>query len=87
MTLLEHINAMKSFKDGRIKLINTTHTFGSFQTNSTPLSIVDKMIMKTSLENKRIMVMFNLEFLEQLIFKFLILFFKSTLKAFCEKKI
>ena len=58
-----------SFKKGRISVINATHTFESFQHNSTPLEIVDKMIAKTSLENKKILVIFNLEFLERLIHK------------------
>jgi 16S rRNA G966 N2-methylase RsmD len=57
--------------NGRMAVIEATEVKeGNWQSNSTPLSIVDRMINKTTLENKKILVIFNLEFLERLIKKF-----------------
>ncbi len=58
--------------NGRMAVIKETEVKDkdNLQAHSTPLSIVDRMINKTTLENKKILVIFNLEFLEQLINKY-----------------
>ena len=61
---------MIKFHKGRIAIINATHVKSddNWQSNATPIEIVDKMISKTKLDGKDILVMFNLEFLERLIY-------------------
>jgi hypothetical protein len=58
--------------NGRMAVIKETEVKDkdNLQAHSTPLPIVDRMIAKTTLENKKILVLFNLEFLEQLINKY-----------------
>lgn len=56
---------------GRIETINLTHDipYMNFQHNRTPMSLVRDMCDRTFLFDKNILVMFNLEFLEHLVFE------------------
>lgn len=52
----------------RIDFFNTISNIGNhWQQNPTPLCIVRKMLDKTSLEDKKILVLFNIEFLQVLV--------------------
>jgi hypothetical protein len=64
-----NLSEMIKFRKGRIAIINATHVKSkdNWQSNATPVEIVNKMLDKTPLENKEILVMFNLEFLECMI--------------------
>lgn len=67
MNLIDKFRKAITDPIGRIELIIGFHeSGGGFQHNHTPLSVVNKMLSKTSLD-KDILVMFNLEFLEVLI--------------------
>jgi len=54
----------------RESLITKILCKSNWQHNKTPIDIVDKMISKTNLKNKNILVLFNMEFVERLINKF-----------------
>ena len=57
-----------SFEQGRIVFFETlTKHPENWQQNPTPLSIVRKMVDKTSLDDKKILVLFNIEFLQVLV--------------------
>jgi len=57
-----------SFESGRIVFFETlTKHPENWQQNPTPLCIVRKMLDKTSLEDKKILVLFNIEFLQVLV--------------------
>jgi len=57
-----------SFESGRIVFFETlTKHPENWQQNPTPLCIVRKMLDKTSLEEKKILVLFNIEFLQVLV--------------------
>ncbi len=63
-----NLSKLLSFEQGRITFFETlTKHPENWQQNPTPLSIVRKMLDKTSLENKKILVIFNIEFLQVLI--------------------
>ena len=57
-------------QDGRLEFFKWVSSFGKhWQENPTPLSIVRKMVDKTDLDQKNILVLFNIEFLEVLVFE------------------
>ena len=57
--------------EGRISIVDISHNMDldNFQRNKTPMSIIRKMCDKTSVFDKEILVLFNLEFLEHLVFE------------------
>jgi hypothetical protein len=63
-----NLKKLLSFEQGRITFFEalTKHP-ENWQQNPTPLSIVRKMIDKTSLDDKKILVLFNIEFLQVVI--------------------
>ena len=63
-----NLHKLLSFEQGRIVFFETlTKHPENWQQNPTPLSIVRKMLDKTSLEDKKILVLFNIEFLQVLV--------------------
>ncbi len=63
-----NLSKLLSFEQGRIVFFETlTKHPENWQQNPTPLSIIRRMINKTSLINKKILVLFNIEFLQVLI--------------------
>lgn len=63
-----NLEKLLSFEDGRIAFFETlTKHPENWQQNPTPLSIVHKMVDKTSLDDKKILVLFNIEFLQALV--------------------
>lgn len=63
-----NLKKLLSFEQGRIKFFETlTKHPENWQQNPTPFSIVRKMVDKTSLEDKKILVLFNIEFLQVLV--------------------
>ena len=57
-----------SFEQGRIVFFETlTKHPENWQKNTTPLPVVRKMLDKTSLDDKKILVLFNIEFLQVLV--------------------
>ncbi len=63
-----NLSKLLSFEQGRITFFETlTKHPENWQQNPTPLSIVRKMLDKTLLEDKKILVLFNLEFLQVLV--------------------
>jgi len=63
-----YLHKLLSFEQGRIVFFETlTKHPENWQQNPTPLCIVRKMLDKTSLENKKILVLFNIEFLQVLV--------------------
>ena len=61
---------LSKFSEGRKKIIELTakHIANNWQGNNTPYEIVERMIAKTPVRNKSILILFNLEFLEHLIY-------------------
>jgi hypothetical protein len=57
--------------NGRISIVDISHSFvkDNFQRNKTPMDIIRKMCNKTSVFDKNILVLFNVEFLEHLVFE------------------
>ncbi len=63
-----NLSKLLSFEQGRITFFETlTKHSENWQQNPTPLSIVRKMLDKTSLEDKKILIIFNIEFLQVLV--------------------
>jgi len=63
-----NLHKLLSFEQGRILFFETlTKHPENWQQNPTPLCIVRKMLNKTSLEDKKILVLFNIEFLQVLV--------------------
>jgi hypothetical protein len=63
-----NLSKLLSFEQGRIRFFETlTKHPENWQQNPTPLCIVRKMLDKTSLEEKKILVLFNIEFLQVLV--------------------
>ena len=63
-----NLHKLLSFEQGRIIFFETlTKHPENWQQNTTPLSIVRKMLDKTSLDDKKILVLFNIEFLQVLV--------------------
>lgn len=63
-----NLKKLLSFEQGRIAFFETlTKHPENWQQNPTPLSIVRKMVGKTSLDDKKILVLFNIEFLQILV--------------------
>lgn len=63
-----NLKSLVSYPTGKIALFELLSEFdNNWQKNSTPLSVVRKMLDKTSVENKKILVLFNIEFLQVLI--------------------
>ena len=63
-----NLSKLLSFEQGRITFFETlTKHPENWQQNPTPLCIVRKMLDKTSLEEKKILVLFNIEFLQVLV--------------------
>ena len=63
-----NLSKLLSFEQGRITFFETlTKHPENWQQNPTPLCIVRKMLDKTSLEDKKILVLFNIEFLQVLV--------------------
>jgi len=63
-----NLSKLLSFEQGRITFFETlTKHPENWQLNPTPLSIVRKMLDKTPLEDKKILVLFNIEFLQVLV--------------------
>jgi len=68
----EELKQLMTTENGRIAFIDLTHGIdeNNFQSNKTPMSIIRKMCEKTSLFDKKILVLFNLEFLEALVYEY-----------------
>lgn len=67
-SLSMNLSKLLSFEQGRITFFETlTKHPENWQLNPTPLSIVRKMLDKTPLEDKKILVLFNIEFLQVLV--------------------
>ncbi len=63
-----NLKTLVSYPTGKLALFELLSGFdNNWQKNSTPLSIVRKMVDKTSVEDKNILVLFNIEFLQVLI--------------------
>lgn len=63
-----NLKKLLSFEQGRIAFFETlTKHPENWQQNPTPLSIVRKMLDKTSLDDKKILILFNIEFLQVLV--------------------
>ena len=63
-----NLHKLLSFEQGRIIFFETlTKHPENWQQNPTPLPIVRKMLDKTSLDDKKILVLFNIEFLQVLV--------------------
>lgn len=63
-----NLKKLLSFEQGRIKFFETlTKHPENWQQNPTPLPIIRKMVNKTSLDDKKILVLFNIEFLQVLV--------------------
>jgi len=63
-----NLSKLLSFEQGRIRFFETlTKHPENWQQNPTPLCIVRKMLNKTSLEDKKILVLFNIEFIQVLV--------------------
>ena len=63
-----NLHKLLSFEQGRIVFFETlTKHPENWQQNPTPLPIVRKMLDKTSLDDKKILVLFNIEFLQVLV--------------------
>ena len=63
-----NLHKLLSFEQGRIIFFETlTKHPENWQKNTTPLPIVHKMLDKTSLDDKKILVLFNIEFLQVLV--------------------
>lgn len=64
------LKSLIKFQEGRLTLFETMASVpNNWQENPTPLSIVRKMADKTDLDQKNILVLFNIEFLEVLVFE------------------
>jgi hypothetical protein len=64
------LKSLIKFQEGRLTLFDTLSSVpNNWQENPTPLSIVRKMVDKTDLDQKNILVLFNIEFLEVLVFE------------------
>ena len=64
------LKSLIKFQEGRLTLFETLSSVpNNWQENPTPLSIVRKMADKTDLDQKNILVLFNIEFLEVLVFE------------------
>ena len=64
------LKSLIKFQEGRLTLFETLSSVpNNWQKNPTPLSLVRKMVDKTDLTQKNILVMFNIEFLEVLVFE------------------
>ena len=64
------LKSLIKFQEGRLTLFETLSSVpNNWQENPTPLSIVRKMADKTDLNQKNILVLFNIEFLEVLVFE------------------
>lgn len=64
------LKSLIKFQDGRLTLFETLASVpNNWQENPTPLSIVRKMVDKTDLTQKNILILFNIEFLEVLVFE------------------
>lgn len=67
------LNTRLKARTRRIELIRLaieSEQENNWQKNRTPIEIVDRMVSKTNVMNKTILVLFNLEFLEVLIYKY-----------------
>lgn len=63
-----NLEKLLSFEQGRLKFFETlTKHPENWQQNPTPLSIVRKMLDKTFLDDKKILILFNIEFLQVLV--------------------
>lgn len=63
-----NLEKLLSFEQGRLKFFETlTKHPNNWQQNPTPLSIVRKMLDKTNLNDRKILILFNIEFLQVLI--------------------
>jgi hypothetical protein len=63
-----NLRKLLSFESGRLAFFDTlTKNPDNWQKNTTPFSLVRKMVEKTTIENKKILVLFNIEFLQVLI--------------------
>jgi len=64
------LKSLVKFQEGRLTLFNSLTVIpDNWQENPTPLSVVRKMVDKTDLTQKNILVLFNIEFLEVLVFE------------------
>ena len=64
------LKSLVKFQEGRLTLFDTLSSVpDNWQENPTPLSIVRKMVDKTDLNQKNILILFNIEFLEVLVFE------------------
>ena len=64
------LKSLIKFQEGRLTLFETMASVqNNWQENTTPLFIVRKMADKTDLDQKNILVLFNIEFLEVLVFE------------------
>ena len=63
-----NLKSLVSYPAGKLALFELLSEFdNNWQKNSTPFSIVRKMVEKTDVKNKKILVLFNIEFLQVLI--------------------
>jgi hypothetical protein len=63
-----NLKSIISYPTGKLALFELLSEFeDNWQKNSTPLPIVRKMVEKTNVEDKKILVLFNIEFLQVLI--------------------
>lgn len=63
-----NIKSLMSFQSGREAFYNRmASSSDNWQKNPTPLSVIRRMVDKTTTEQKNILVLFNIEFLEVLV--------------------
>ena len=63
-----NLRKLLSFESGRLAFFDTlTKNPNNWQKNTTPFSLVRRMVDKTTIKNKKILVLFNIEFLQVLI--------------------
>ena len=63
-----NIKSLMSFQSGREAFYSRiASSADNWQKNTTPLSVIRRMVSKTTVEQKNILVLFNIEFLEVLI--------------------
>lgn len=63
-----NLKSLVSYPTGKIAFFELLSEFdNNWQKNSTPISIVRKMACKTNLEDKKVLILFNIEFLQVLI--------------------
>lgn len=69
---IENFRELIKTQVGRLEVVNITHgiKLNNFQKNKTPIEIASRMINKTNLVGKDILVLFNLEFLEVLVINY-----------------